>query len=101
MYMIIEPQEHDFIVIHSPTKARTKHSQRFFFYQFSSNSTATFKHFGPLYSDQPLVKQKNRAFKIPEYCSGLPGEATSSLSLPELMALFTYTNRSLNNNNES
>ena len=24
MYMIIEPQEHDFIVIHSPTKARTK-----------------------------------------------------------------------------
>ena len=24
MYMIIEAQEHDFIVIHSPTKARTK-----------------------------------------------------------------------------
>ena len=34
MYMIIEPQEHDFIVIHSPTKARTKHSQRFFFINF-------------------------------------------------------------------
>ena len=73
MYMIIEPQEHDFIVIHSPTKARTKLSQCFFFSiflffssQFSSNSTATFKHFGPLYPDQPLVKQKNRAFKIPE-----------------------------------
>ena len=31
MYMIIEPQEHDFIVIHSPTKARTKLSQWFFF----------------------------------------------------------------------
>ena len=70
MYKIIEPQEHDFIVIHSPAKARTKHSQRFFFYLFSSNSTATFKHFGPLYPDQFLVKQKNRAFKIPE-CSDL------------------------------
>ena len=34
MYMITEPQEHDFIVIHSPTKARTKHSQRFFFINF-------------------------------------------------------------------
>ena len=40
---------------------------------FSSNSTAAFKHFGPLYPDQPLVKQKNRAFKIPKYLSGLPG----------------------------
>ena len=39
-----------------------------FFSQSSSNSTATFKHFGPLYPDQSLVKQKNRAFKIPE-CS--------------------------------
>ena len=44
-------------------------SQFFFF----SNSIATFKHFGPLYPDQPLVKQENRAFKIPEYWSGLPG----------------------------
>ena len=34
MYMIIEHQEHDFIVIHSPTKARTKLGQRFFFSQF-------------------------------------------------------------------
>ena len=39
----------------------------FFSSQFSSNSTATFKHFGPFYPDQPLVKRKNRAFKIPEY----------------------------------
>ena len=46
-----------------------------FFSQFSSNSTATFKHFGPLYPDQSLVKQKNRALKIPECSlgSGLPG----------------------------
>ena len=42
----------------------------FFFSQFSSNSTAAFKHFGPLYPDQPLVKQRNRAFKIPK-CSDL------------------------------
>ena len=41
-----------------------------FFSQFSSNSTATFKHFGPLYPDQSLVRQENRAFKIPE-CSDL------------------------------
>ena len=45
----------------------------FFLIFFSSNNTATFKHFGPLYPDQPLVKRKNRTFKIPEYCSGLPG----------------------------
>ena len=75
MYMIIEPQEHDFIVIHSPTKAQRKHSQcfflfLFFFSQFSSNSTGAFKDFGPLCPDQPLVKQKNRAFKIPK-CSDL------------------------------
>ena len=72
LYMIIEPQEHDFILIHSPTKAQRKHSQCFFFFfsQFSSNSTAAFKHFGPLYPDQPLVKQRNRAFKIPK-CSDL------------------------------
>ena len=31
------------------------------------------KHFSPLYPDQPLVKQENGAFKIPEYWSGLPG----------------------------
>ena len=31
------------------------------------------KHFSPLYPDQPLVEQENRAFKIPEYWSGLPG----------------------------
>ena len=72
--MIIEPQEHGFIVIHSPTKERTKRSQWFFFsFFFSSNNIATFKHFGPLYPDQPLVKRKNRAFKIPEYWSSLPG----------------------------
>ena len=34
MYMIIEPQEHDFIVIHSPTKAQRKHSECFFFFFF-------------------------------------------------------------------
>ena len=62
MYMIIEPQEHDVIVIHSTTKARTKH----LFFSIFFNSTATFKHFGPLYPDQPLVKQKNCAFKIPQ-----------------------------------
>ena len=45
----------------------------FFSSLFSSNSTASFKHFGPFYPDQPLVKQENRAFKIPEYWSGLPG----------------------------
>ena len=56
-----------FIVIHSLTKARTKHSQWFFFSQFSSNSIVTFKHFGPLYPDQSLVKRKNRVFKIPEW----------------------------------
>ena len=39
----------------------------FFLVFFSSNNTATFKHFGPLYPDQPLVKQENRTFKIPEY----------------------------------
>ena len=45
----------------------------FFSSLFSSISTASFKHFGPFYPDQPLVKQENRAFKIPEYWSSLPG----------------------------
>ena len=45
----------------------------FFLIFFSSNNIATFKHFGPLYPDQPLGKRKNRAFKIPEYWSSLPG----------------------------
>ena len=42
----------------------------FCFSQFSSNSTGAFKDFGPLCPDQPLVNQKNRAFKIPK-CSDL------------------------------
>ena len=70
-YMIIEAQEHETIVIHSPTKARTKHSQWFVFFFFFS--IFFFKHFRPLYPDQPLVKQKNRTSKIPGYWSGMPG----------------------------
>ena len=77
MYMIIEPQEHDFIVIQSPTKARTKLSQCIFLSQFSFFFLYFLQiallHFNTLVpsiptslSPQPLVKQENLAFKILE-----------------------------------